>query len=201
MSTTHQEIELRLAIADPAALADRLRAAGSRVIGQGLVRTSAYDFPDRRLRAARRTLRVREDWTGTTLTSKVPLTAEADEDAGRIKARQEINLPLAPDMGPDAHLLLQSIGLRETLRYDKTRTSWALGAARIDVDVLADGGDCYAEIEADGAEIVRVRALLGLNDTPVETRSYFEIVQQARSGVGSREVADRPRSGRPGTLE
>jgi len=181
LTASHQEIELRLVIADPAALADRLRAVGARVIGQGLVRTTAYDFPDRQLRTARRTLRVRDDWTGTTLTSKVPLTAEADEDAGLIKARQEINLPLALDVGPDAHLLLQSIGLRETLGYEKTRTSWALGAARVDVDVLADGGDCYAEIEADGAEIARVRTLLGLDDAPVETRSYFEIVQQART--------------------
>jgi adenylate cyclase class IV len=186
MSTSHQEIELRLAIADPAGLARRLQAAGARVIGQGLVRTTAYDFPDRRLRRGRRTLRVREDWTGTTLTAKVPLTAEADEDAGLVKARHEINVPLAPGLGPDAHLLLQSIGLHETLRYEKTRTSWDLSGARIDVDVLADGGACYAEIEADAPEIARVRAQLGLDDAPVETRSYFDIVRQARSIVDSR---------------
>jgi len=129
MSTSHQEIELRLAIADPAGLARRLQAAGARVIGQGLVRTTAYDFPDRRLRRGRRTLRVREDWTGTTLTAKVPLTREADEDAGMVKARHEINVPLAPGLGPDIHLLLQSIGLHETLRYEKTRTSWDLSGA------------------------------------------------------------------------
>ena len=180
MSATHQEIELRLAIANPAGLARRLRAVGAQVIGQGLVRTTAYDFPDRRLRAARRTLRVREDWTGTTLTAKAPLTAEADEDAGQAKARHEINLPLAVGLGPDAHLLLRSIGLRETLRYEKTRASWSLGGARIDVDVLVDGGDCYAEIEADPPEITRVRTLLGLDEAPVETRSYFEIVGLAR---------------------
>ena len=187
MSTSHREIELRLAIADPEGLANRLRAAGARVIGQGLVRTTAYDFPDRSLRATRRTLRVRDDWTGTTLTSKLPITLEADEDAGRVKARHEINLPLAPVLGPDAHALLQSIGLQETLRYEKTRTSWNLGAARIDVDVLADGGDCYAEIEADAADISRTRTLLGLDAAPVETRSYFDIVRQARGEVESRK--------------
>jgi predicted adenylyl cyclase CyaB len=180
VSASHHEIELRLVIADPEGLTSRLRAAGARIVGQGLVRTTAYDFPDRRLRAARRTLRVREDWTGTTLTAKTPLTEEADEDAGRVKARHEINLPLAPGLGPDAHLLLQSLGLQETLRYDKRRTSWGLGAAQIDVDVLSDGGDCYAEIEAGAAEIVRVRALLDLDEAPVETRSYFEIVRRAR---------------------
>ncbi len=181
MSTSHQEIELRLAIADPAGLARRLQAAGARVIGQGLVRTTAYDFPDRRLRRGRRTLRVREDWTGTTLTAKVPLTREADEDAGMVKARHEINVPLAPGLGPDIHLLLQSIGLHETLRYEKTRTSWDLSGARIDVDVLADGGGCYAEIEAGAPEIAKVRAQLELDDAHVETRSYFDIVRQARS--------------------
>ena len=181
MSTSHQEIELRLAITNSRGLEERLRATGARVIGQGLVRTTAYDFPDRRLRRGRQTLRVREDWTGTTLTAKVPLTRESDEDAGLAKARHEINVPLAPGLGPDIHLLLQSIGLHETLRYEKTRTSWELSGARIDIDLLADGGACYVEIEADTPEIARVRAQLGLDDAPVETRSYFDIVRQARS--------------------
>jgi len=181
MSTSHQEIELRLAITNPRGLEERLRATGARVIGQGLVRTTAYDFPDRRLRRGRQTLRVREDWTGTTLTAKVPLTRESDEDAGLAKARHEINVPLAPGLGSDVHLLLQSIGLHETLRYEKTRTSWELSGARIDIDLLADGGACYVEIEADTPEIARVRAQLGLDDAPVETRSYFDIVRQARS--------------------
>jgi len=181
MSTSHQEIELRLAITNSRGLEERLRATGARVIGQGLVRTTAYDFPDRRLRRGRQTLRVREDWTGTTLTAKVPLTRESDEDAGLAKARHEINVPLAPGLGPDIHLLLQSIGLHETLRYEKTRTSWEWSGARIDIDLLADGGACYVEIEADTPEIARVRAQLGLDDAPVETRSYFDIVRQARS--------------------
>jgi adenylate cyclase class IV len=109
------------------------------------------------------------------------LTREADEDAGLAKARHEINVPLAPGLGSDVHLLLQSIGLLETLRYEKTRTSWELSGARIDVDLLADGGSCYAEIEADTPGIARVRSQLALDDAPVETRSYFDIVRQARS--------------------
>ena len=48
------------------------------------------------------------------------------------------------------------------------------------MDVLSDGGACYAEIEADAATITAVRARLGLDIAPVETRSYFEIVRLAR---------------------
>lgn len=180
MSGTHREVELRLAVADPDALRAALRQAGAHLIGAGLVRTTAYDFPDRRLRAARRTLRLRDDWTGTTLTGKVPLSAAHDEDAGRVKEREEINLPLPPGAAEDAARLLQSIGLGETLCYEKQRDSWQLGAAHLDIDVLADGGACYVEIEAAAAEIAAVRAQLGLDRAHVETRSYFEIVNLAR---------------------
>lgn len=181
MSETHHEVELRLAIADPAALHAALQQAGARPLGAGLVRTTSYDFPDRRLRAARQTVRVRDDWTGMTLTGKVPLSAAHDEDAGLAKAREEINLPLPAGAAEDAHRFLLSIGLQETLRYDKQRTSWMLGEARIDVDVLADGGACYAEIEAAAGTIAVVRGQLGLDAAAVETRSYFEIVRLARA--------------------
>ncbi len=181
MPGTYREVELRLAIDDPAALEAALRREGARPIGAGMVRTTSYDFPDRRLRQARQTLRLRHDWTGTTLTGKVPLTAADDEDAGLAKARDEINLPLPIDGAEDAHRLLLSLGLRETLRYDKHRVSWQLGTARIDVDVLVDGGACYAEIEAAAAEISATRTRLDLDHARVETRSYFEIVHLARA--------------------
>ena len=176
----HTEVELRLAIPDPVALEAALREAGARLIGAGAVRTTAFDFPDRRLRAARQTVRLREDWTGMTLTAKMPLSAAADEDAGLAKAREEIDLPLGAAHGGAARRLLQSIGLIPTFTYEKERRSWQLGAARIDVDVLKDGGACYAEIEAGAAEIAAVRSRLGLDAAPVETRSYFEIVHRAR---------------------
>lgn len=182
----HREVELRLAIADPPALEVMLRAASARVIGAGAVRTTAFDFPDRRLRAARQTIRLREDWTGLTLTAKAPLTAAADEDAGLAKAREEIDLPLGEGRGPHARRFLESIGLVETFSYEKQRRSWQLGAARIDVDVLQDGGACYAEIEASAAEITVMRTRLGLDTAPVETRSYFELVHRARDAAARR---------------
>jgi adenylate cyclase class IV len=182
MSESYHEVELRLVIGDPPQLHRALLAAGATVIGQGLIRTSSFDFPDGRLQDARQTLRLRDDWTGTTLTAKVPLTSQQDEDAGRAKVREEINVPLPAEAGATMRRLLQSIGLQESLSYDKTRTSWKLGQARIDVDVLADGGACYAEIEAPAAEISATRITLGLDAAPVETRSYFEIVRLVRAG-------------------
>lgn len=181
MSETHHEVELRLVIRDPAALRVALVAAGAYIIGQGLVRTTSFDFPDRRLRGLRQTLRLREDWTGLALTSKLPLSSERDEDAGQAKTRRETTLALPADSGATVREILLTIGLCETLRYDKQRTSWQLGAARVDVDVLADGGACYAEIEAEAVHITATRQLLGLSDAPIETRSYYEIVHLARS--------------------
>jgi len=188
MSDTHREVELRLAIADPQALGAALRAAGATPIGEGRVQTASYDFPDRRLRAAGSTLRLREDWTGTTLTSKTPLpngmSGATGETAG-VRAREEVTLALLAGSGETAQRLLRGLGLVETLRYEKTRTSWQLGHARVDVDILADGGACYAEIEAEAEGIAATRARLGLDTAPVETRSYFEIVRVARLDAGS----------------
>jgi adenylate cyclase class IV len=182
MSESYHEVELRLAIGDPQQLRRALEEAGATVVGEGLIRTTSFDFPDGRLQAARQTLRLREDWTGTTLTGKVPLTSQKDEDAGQAKVREEINVPLPSEAGATMRRLLQSIGLQESLSYDKMRTSWALGQARIDVDVLADGGACYAEIEAPAEAITATRTKLGLDSAPVETRSYFDIVRLVRAG-------------------
>ena len=182
MSETNREVELRMAIADPTALDQALRAQGATIIGQGLVRTTSYDYADGHLRAARQTLRLREDWTGLALTSKRPLGATTGEDAGGAKVREEVTLPLPVASAADARSVLDHLGLRETIAYDKQRTSWQLGAARIDLDVLADGGACYAEIEADADDITTTRTLLGLDTTPVETRSYFDLVQAVRKG-------------------
>jgi len=179
---THREVELRLVVADRAVLEENLRVAGATTIGEGVIQTSAFDFDDGRLRTGRQTLRLREDWNGTTLTIKSPAAATSDEDAGRMKVRDEVNVPLSAGAGPDARLFLGSLGLRETLRYAKRRASWALGEARIDIDVLDDGGACFAEIEGDPETITRMRAALGLDDAPIETRSYFAIVRLARQG-------------------
>lgn len=181
MAETNREIELRLIIRDPAALRAALLRAGARVIGEGLVRTTTFDFPDRRLRGGRQSLRLREDWTGTTLTSKVPLNDPTPEQGDGTRTRDEIHLPLPDGAAAQARELLLSIGLLESLSYDKQRTSWQVGAARVDVDVLADGGACYAEIEAQPDVIAATRTRLGLADTPVEMRSYFEIVNLARA--------------------
>jgi adenylate cyclase class IV len=187
VSETHDEIELRLAVGDPVALQAALRHAGARLLGQGRVETASFDFPDRSLRAARQTLRLRRDWSGVTLTAKLRRSDTAEEDATGIKRREEINLPLGAGSAAAARRLLLGIGLEETLRYEKERVSFALGDARIDVDVLADGGACYVEIEADPTTIEAVRATLGLADAPVELRSYFEIVRLAREqGPGVR---------------
>lgn len=177
---THREVELRLVVAERDALERALHAAGATIIGEGVVQTSAFDFDDGRLHMARQTLRLREDWTGTTLTIKTPVEATNDEDAGRMKVREEVNVPLIAGVGPDARLFLENLGLHETLRYAKRRTSWALREAHIDVDVLEDGGACFAEIEGDPETIAAVRAALGLDAAPIETRSYFTIVRQAR---------------------
>lgn len=182
MSHTHREVELRFRVDDPTALLERLHDEGAVDVGAGVVETSAFDFPDRRLRAARQTLRLRDDWTGTTLTAKVPLRGAGDE-AGEARARDEINLPLATGLQGEARAILESLGLIETLHYVKERRSWDLDGTHIDVDVLRDGGQCYVEIEAESEEIAAMRRRLGLADAPIETRSYFDIVQQARTAT------------------
>lgn len=179
------EIEIRLQVSDILALNRMLIRCGATIIGEGEVSTISFDFPDRRLRAARRTVRLRQDWIGTTLTAKIPLTEEVDEDLGTPKIRDEMNAPLQPDALETMRRIMLSIGLEESLVYVKRRTSWALWSARVDIDILQDGGGCYVEIEGLEDEITTIRRALKLDAAPIETRSYFSIVHQARSGVDS----------------
>ena len=66
--------------------------------------------------------------------------------------------------------ILQALGFQPGLVYEKRRTRWQVGDAKVVVDELPFG--LFMEIEADEKEINRVEELLRAGDLPAVVETY-----------------------------
>ena len=66
--------------------------------------------------------------------------------------------------------ILQALGFQPGLVYEKRRTRWQVGDAKVVVDELPFG--LFMEIEADEKEINRVEELLRAQDLPAVAETY-----------------------------
>jgi adenylate cyclase class 2 len=191
----HRETEVKLLVGDPRALRRRLRRLGfRRVRARHFESNYLFDFPDQRLRAARRLLRLRFSGRQRILTFKgVP------PHAGEYKTRHEIETSVG-----DARALrevLEQLGLREGFRYEKYRTIYALHSQR---KGLKAPHICYDEtpigdyLELEGSEewIDKVARELGYSRKEYITRGYpslyFQICLEAGSKPGNMVFLARP---------
>ena len=68
------------------------------------------------------------------------------------------------------HAILISLGFYPGLVYEKRRTRWDVGKAKVVIDELPFG--LFMEIEASEREIKRVEKLLALEDVPAVMETY-----------------------------
>ena len=95
---------------------------------------------------------------------------------GAIKSRREIEVRV--ESADRVHDILDALGYRVTLTYDKDRETWRLGNLEIALDELAFGTFC--EIEGPAAEIRTLAPRLGLDDTQAEREGYPRLTAQWR---------------------
>ena len=69
-----------------------------------------------------------------------------------------------------AHRILTALGFRPALIYEKRRARWKVGKAKVVIDELPFG--LFMEIEASEKKIVRVEALLGMEELPAVMETY-----------------------------
>lgn len=70
--------------------------------------------------------------------------------------------------------ILDGLGYRPALIYEKRRQTWSIGEqAELVLDELPFG--LFAEIEGEEQAILTAEKLLGLQDTPVEMKTYPEL--------------------------
>jgi adenylate cyclase, class 2 len=116
---TPREIEIKLPVRNARALRRRLKELGFRTVeARHLESNRLFDFPDQRLRRARCLLRLRFEGGRCLATYKgAALPSRA------FKVRSEIETRVAD--GARLRKILESLGLSETFRYDKYRTTFA----------------------------------------------------------------------------
>jgi adenylate cyclase, class 2 len=117
--TALRETEIKLPVPQIALLRRRLKALGFRVFEPRRFESNRlFDFADQRLRRSRRLLRLRFVSGDCLLTFKGPPLKSL-----RHKVRGETESPIAD--GNAVREIFRSLGLRETFRYDKYRTTYA----------------------------------------------------------------------------
>jgi adenylate cyclase class 2 len=72
--------------------------------------------------------------------------------------------------------ILDALGFKPTLVYEKRRSTWRLEGAEVVVDELPFG--LFLEVEGEEESIERVEQLLSLAETEAETASYPELTRR-----------------------
>jgi adenylate cyclase class 2 len=168
-----REIEIKLRLAGAEDGRRLLEAKGFHRVGETTLESDAVlDFEDRRLREARRLLRVRRRAGAGFLTYK------GTPEPGPHKSREELEVELS-----DADLcvkMLSKLGLFVVFRYEKYRTQYA-GPDR-DGMVLLDETPIgvFLELEGKPEWIDRTSAGLGFSGADYITASYGRLYAEFR---------------------
>jgi predicted adenylyl cyclase CyaB len=168
------EIEVKLRIADPAALRTALQEAGARRESRVLEVNTLFDTPTGGLRSAGRGLRIRECQS---LDGAAPppalLTLKGPAAPGPFKTREELETGVADSAALSQ--ILAGLGYRPVLCYEKRRETWSCGECEITLDELPKLG-WFAEIEGpDGPAIKALQMRLQLDAAEVVAETYVAL--------------------------
>jgi adenylate cyclase class 2 len=175
----YREVEIKLLVADLAAAAHALEAAGAhlaapRVFEKNVRYTDAAGL----LHTHGRVLRLRHD-TRTRLTYKEE-NADTAASADGIRAHYEAETEVGDF---DAmHAILEKLGYTPFMVYEKYRTTYTLDGAEIVLDEMPYGH--FIEIEGEAAVIERLIARLGLGDAPRVPFGYVALFALVRAAHG-----------------
>jgi adenylate cyclase class 2 len=175
MTKNEVEIEAKFFLRDLPGLEDRLRQGGAQLISERVHETNLrFDRPDGSLTRAHQVLRLRQD-TRAVLTFKGPAKLDAE-----VAERQEIEVVVS-DLGR-ARRLLEALGYRVSVMYEKFRTTYRLEEMEIVLDEMPYGNFC--EIEAPDAEHIRTAApRLGLDWDARISMSYLALFEQVKQNL------------------
>jgi adenylate cyclase, class 2 len=201
MEHTGKEVEIKLRIADLAAMRRALARAKAKPVGVGKGRVhemnTLFDTPDGGLAKHGQMLRIRVaapegkgakgQLARTMFTYKGPSVKDTEASASlgrRYKVRDEAEVEVAGEAG--LRLILEAIGLRGWFRYEKFRTTYQLPpkerwAAELHVQLDETPIGAYLELEGPPEAIDRAAELLGYHHNDYITKSYLAIwLEQAK---------------------
>jgi adenylate cyclase class 2 len=170
-----KEIEIKLRVAEPRRILERIVELGWRAAGQReLERNYVYDMPDGALRAAGCLLRVRDSGGVCLLTLKRP-----SEDSGPHKVKEEFETEVR-DCGA-LQRILEGVGYGVAWRYEKYRTAFerADAAGEIVFDETPIG--VFLELEGDPDWIDRTAVELGFSPADYVAATYGALFEEYRA--------------------
>lgn len=182
----YQEIEAKLKVESLTDVAERLAACGARSVSTKLQIDCYYDTEDRRLTQTDRCLRLRTERTDAG--DHLILTYKGPKQADDFKKREEVNLAFSDVEAVER--LVEGLGFRRILAFDKRRSIWDMEGCEVALDELPLIG-AFVEIEGPDAELIaQVRETLALTNAPHVTESYALLVEEElnRQGLGEKEV-------------
>ena len=171
-----QELEIKVHISNRYALVNRLKSLGACLVQARVHETNIrFDTPAGELSRTFQVLRLRQD-TEAHLTYKGP-----GQTVGGVRARQEIEFTVSDFAA--ARALLETLGYKISVIYEKYRTTYELDGVLITLDELPYG--FFAEIE--GADAESIRAMAARLDVDWEARildSYIALFEKLRGALG-----------------
>lgn len=158
------ETEVKIRLASPAAIRDKLRALGAVLVRERHFEENVlFDDQGGSLRDGGAVLRLRKTPAGGVLTFKGPREISAG-----IKSREERETAVeAPEQ---VRAILRNLGYRAVFRYEKYRESWSYRGQEVDVDETPIGA--FLEIEGDAPGIAAAAAEFGFSPADYVAESY-----------------------------
>ncbi len=154
-------------------VADRLRVLNAQVVGRELEVNTIYT--NSLLEVERAILRLRRVGNRAILTFKKRFQSEAP-----IKRQLEEETQVSDADATER--ILDLLGFRPTLVYEKRRQTWNYADLEITIDELPFGW--FIEIEGEEPEIERVENELGLGDSHAEEATYPQLTRSHGEWVG-----------------
>jgi predicted adenylyl cyclase CyaB len=168
------EVEAKMAVPDHEPVRAALRRAGAH--GGGLTRETNlfFDTPEQSLLKAGSGLRLRTNRDAKSGAETHVITHKGPLRPGAAKSREETELTVT-DAG-DATRLLEQLGYRKTLSFQKRRETWKLRDCKVELDEVPHLGR-FVEVEGpDEATVLKVREELGLADLPMIKAGYISLL-------------------------
>ena len=170
------EIEVKMRLDAPDALEAELRSLGATCRGSVLEQNTYYDTPAADLRRGGQGLRLRIEQSIDGDQRQVIVTHKGPRAPGSVKSRQETQVHLC-DAG-NGRELLEALGYRPVLSFEKRRRRWQLDDCSVEIDTLPYLGN-FAEIEGpDEPTILAVRRRIGMDEVPLIQKSYLGLLRE-----------------------
>jgi adenylate cyclase class 2 len=165
------EIEIKLRVDDAGKAAEKVRAAGARLIRpRHLEDNTLYDFEDGRLAAKGQALRLRKTGRRGLLTFKGPTVKSR---SFKVRAEHETAVKDPAEL----RKILKALGLKPVFSYRKHRTLFLKGRLRVALDETKVG--CFLELEGERHEIVRFAGALGYERRDFIRADYVQLLKEA----------------------